>query len=525
MSGRITLQGGRITWQGGHPAVQQRVEEWLAGGADAETLRDNPRRRLVRLDRPDAPPLLVKQFRTGSRHAFREWWKGTIGRSPARRERRFLQALHRRGAPVPEPLAWGTLADGDRLLVLPYFEGGSGAESLSHLPSARRAQLKALGRAVRSLHEAGFVHGDLHAGNVLFTPNGPILIDLQHARRATRQAARTRDLGELDYSLWQRASIADRLRVRRAALTPGTVSPAALRAVGRAARQKAWRHGESRTRRLLRAGRRTVAVHLAEGRGLRWHEFPETAASDALAAHRAALGGAGPPDAEVLKDDGRSRISRVLAGGRRVLVKEVLPRGPLRILADAFRGSPAWRAWRAGHGIRERGLTAPLPLATIDARRLGLPVRSWLVLEDLAPAVDLLALPRAAQPRILAELGAWLGRLHLRGIDHGDLKATHLFARPDTPGAAPALIDLESLRFRRRIPDARRVQALVELNASLPDTWPADARRRAFIRYATFEPFEAGRAETLREVVRASLARRHRWLGSDCTEARATPPS
>ncbi len=523
----------QIHWQGGEARVQRCVEAWLEGRAAAETLRDSPRRQLLRLASTEGSTVLVKRFRTGSHHWLREKLKAGLGRSPADRERRFLQSLHAAGAPVPEPLAWGTLAGGDRLLVLPFLEGGTGAEGLSSVASERRAQLEALGRGVRAIHEAGYLHGDLHAGNVMFTPSGPVLVDLQHARRSSGRAGRCRDLGELDYSLWARASIADRMRIRRAALGSGPVesealgadaiSSEALRAVGRAARDKAWRHGKSRTRRLLRPGRRSAAVHLVEGHGLRWHEFPEHAVRESLVAHRAALAGAGPPGSEVLKDDGRSRITRSLAGNRPVFVKEVLPRGPLRILADVFRGSPAWRGWRAGHGLRERGLAAALPLATIDARRFGLTRRSWLIVEDLAPAVDLLDLPEAARPASLRALGAWLGQLHLRGVDHGDLKATHLFARPDAADAMPALIDLEGLCFRRRIPEARRLAALAELNASLPDAWSAEGRRQAFIRYATFEPFATGRKRALGEVVRASLARRHRWKGDGCSEARTTP--
>ncbi len=504
-----------ITWQGGDAEVQRRVEAALQGHAKPDVLRDNPRRRLMRRD-----DLLIKRFRTGGHHALRERLKAAIGRSPADRERHFLQALHGAGVPVPAPLAWGRLAGGDRILVLPFLEGESGAPGLAAEPARRRAQLEALGRTVRAVHASGVVHGDLHAGNVLFTARGPVLLDLQHARRGAGPAARRRDLGELDYSLWFRASLADRLRIRRAATTEPDADE--LRAIGEAARAKAWRHGRSRTRRLLRAGRQAARLRTDAGRGLRWHAFPETAAAEALAAHREALakGDAGP----VLKDDGRSRITRVAAGGRGVLVKEVLPRGPLRVVADAFRGSPAWRAWRGGHGLRERGLGAALPLAMLEARVLGFPVRSWLVLEDLSPACDLLALPEAARLPALGQLGPWLTGLHLRGIDHGDLKASHLFAHPDAPGAPPVLIDLEGLRFRRRLPERRRLRALAELNASLPDAWPAEARCRAFLRYATFESFAGGRARALREIVRASLARRHRWQGRDCDVARASRP-
>ena len=71
---------------------------------------------------------------------------------------------------------------------------------------------------VTRIHEAGFVHGDLHSGNVLWTEAGPVLLDLQHARRSRSRRARNRDLGDLDYSLWRHASLADRMRLRAAAL-------------------------------------------------------------------------------------------------------------------------------------------------------------------------------------------------------------------------------------------------------------------------------------------------------------------
>jgi hypothetical protein len=72
------------------------------------------------------------------------------------------------------------------------------------------------------------------------------------------------------------------------------------------------------------------------------------------------------------------------------------------------------------------------------------------------------------------------------------------------------------VRFPRRLAETRRIRALAELNASLPDAVPAAARRRAFDRYAARHPFAAGRRAARAEVVRESLARRHRWSGEGC---------
>jgi hypothetical protein len=82
--------------------------------------------------------------------------------------------------------------------------------------------------------------------------------------------------------------------------------------------------------------------------------------------------------------------------------------------------------------------------------------------------------------------------------------------------AEPHLLDLEGVRFPRRLDDSRRVAALAELNASLPDHFPALLRRRVFDRYSAALPFGAPRREVLKEVVAGSLARRHRWTGADC---------
>ena len=166
--------------------------------------------------------------------------------------------------------------------------------------------------------------------------------------------------------------------------------------------------------------------------------------------------------------------------------------------------------------------SAALPLAFLEERRLGLPLRSWLLLEDRAPELELLELPSARREPALRALGPWLVRLHLRGIDHGDLKASHLFVDPEALDQGPALIDLESIAFRRRLRSAMRRLALVQLNASLPDDpgWSDELRRRVLRRYLLHEPLGGPEPEVVARIVRESLARRHRWRGRACTSAR-----
>jgi hypothetical protein len=230
----------------------------------------------------------------------------------------------------------------------------------------------------------------------------------------------------------------------------------------------------------------------------------------ALAAHREALA-AGDP--RLLKSDERSRVSAVEVSGRRLLIKEVRFRGLARALVDALRGSAARRAWLGGHGLLARGVGAARPLAFLESRRAGLVLGSAVLLEDLRPLPD--ALDAAAQGDVEAVLDALVelvATLHRRHIDHGDLKSTHIFLEERDGRLRARLIDLEGVRFRRRISPKRRLRALAELNASLPDSFPNHARCPPS-RSQPSTPSEAT-AALLERLVAMSLARRHRWTGA-----------
>jgi len=507
-------------WMEGDAEVRAVVEAWGRGDReDAGVLAESPRRQLVRLARGDGSWLLLKVFRASARRTS-AGLGSMLGRDPAQREWTHLRRLAARGVPVPRPLARGRRGD-EQWLVLEFCEGRPLLSLRGDTLLERRRALAAVGRAVARLHRAGLVHGDLHVGNVLLGTEGPVLLDFQRARRPAWPGSRLRDLGALDFSLRHHGfSIGDRLCLRREAL--GTADRTAMRRVARASGRRARAYFASRTRRALREGRRFALLHHGGERGLRLREISADALCSALADHDRAAAPGSAGGVRVLKRDHRSLIVATRAGERSVVVKEVVKPGWARRLADVFRGSPARRAWRAGYGLECRGIGAARPLAFVERRRLGVPVRSRLVLEDLAPArpaSDPLVWKPGPQ-RALRALDRLLRSLHQHSVCHGDLQGLHVYLEEADGELRARVIDLEGVRFVRRLGDARRRRALAELNASLPESFAGAADRRAlFERYVRALPFREDPEVVLRRVVRQSLERGHRWSGADCRMA------
>ncbi len=518
-----------MRWLAGEPATGRRLEPLLldpgSAGSDLRPLRDRGGRR--RLDRlrtgPDAE-LRVKRFRADAGgHRLRERVKRMLGLTAARREWRALSRLQRAGVPVPAPRALGVLPGGDHVLAMEFLAGQTLDRLLREDVRPRARLIDALGGLLTAFHAAGWVHGDLHHGNVLVTPRGPVLLDLQSARCTRSARARLRDLGELDRSLAGALSLVQRVRLRAQALgIARPFSPRArrlLRAVGRASRARGRAYAASRRRRALRAGRRHAPLRCDGQRGLRRRELDEATVLAALRTEDAA--------AERLKSDARSRVTAVTCSGRRMIVKRFASGGPLRILANLLRGSPARRAWLGAHGLRAHRIGTATPLAFLEQRRLGAITASTVVLEDLRPAPAADRAPGAGvDPQdVVQALLRLLLRLHASDVDHRDLKASHVMLLPGKGHLAPHLIDLESVRFPRRLHERRRVAALAALNASLPDDVPDALRCQAFARYAALLPFREPAPSALRRIVEISLARRHRWSGAGCDVARRLRPA
>ena len=112
------------------------------------------------------------------------------------------------------------------------------------------------------------------------------------------------------------------------------------------------------------------------------------------------------------------------------------------------------------------------------------------------------------------------------GVDHRDLKAGNIRVDDRDGEFRFWLIDLEDLRIRRRVGDAARRRALVQLNASLADeAFSPRSRVLGLDAYLERLPFEGTRRNVLtRAIARDSIARNHRWRGVDCKDADELAP-
>jgi serine/threonine protein kinase len=225
------------------------------------------------------PAVLKRDRRAGHRGPGR----GLIVPTRATAAFRKGHALLARGIATARPAAaadlWRRGAVADSLLVTEAVDGEPLSDWLRRgpAPALCRRLARDLAQMLRRMHDAGFLHRDLKAPNILVSPRGgagvrPVLVDLDGLRQAMRVSAwrRARDLMRLSVSLdeWGVARRTDRLRFLRAYLgrrgCPGAITTRGRRrgdrrAAGRLGRW--WRRIARMSERKAAALRRKKPAH------------------------------------------------------------------------------------------------------------------------------------------------------------------------------------------------------------------------------------------------------------------------
>jgi tRNA A-37 threonylcarbamoyl transferase component Bud32 len=131
-------------------------------------------------------------------------------------------------------------------------------------------------------------------------------------------------------------------------------------------------------------------------------------------------------EGQIFKAGNTVRAARVELNGRHYFLKRFNCKGWRYSLKNAFRRSRAVRSWMISWGFRLRGLPVPEPLICLEERRMRLLKRSYILFNFVEDSETLSGVwPRldsVAREGILARLAFLLGRLHLFGGVHGDLK-------------------------------------------------------------------------------------------------------
>jgi len=150
---------------------------------------------------------------------------------------------------------------------------------------------------------------------------------------------------------------------------------------------------------------------------------------------------------------------------------------------DLFRPSRARRAFRAAYHLELLGVPTARPIAVADRRICGVLARSYLLMEEIAGAVDLGKLLRdgwAPEPAVVREAALLIAKLHEEGFSHRDLKESNLMLGA---GGKLYILDLDGLRFMQEMTDRRAGLDLARLARGV-EKFPAVTllHRRIFVR-------------------------------------------
>ncbi|MBL9124469.1 MAG: phosphotransferase, partial [Planctomycetaceae bacterium] len=374
-------------------------------------------------------------------------------------------------------------------------------------PTWRRRLLREFAELVAAAHRSGVLHNDLHTRNILVSEDTQgvprlYLIDVPKVRfgRALDWAASRNNLAMI-YSgnLWQftRTELARLWSIYRA--NRPELSLPDPRAAAREVLERGWDHARftarGRDRRALRINREFYHQRNSRGTGYAVTEVAPATLRAAIA-DGAALLHQGLDQPHKLTHGSVVVQTRLplAAGEIEIAYKRYRPRNLRKFLQALWRPSRARESFVRGHALLARGIPTPRPLLAIapnGRRNIGV---SYLATTWIQGALNLhlyawrLSAASAAERgdrcrRAARSLGKMTGRLHAWRISHHDLKGCNVLLADRDDEVQAYLIDLDGIRWHRRLPERKVVENLARLAVSAQvHTWIGRGNYLRFLR-------------------------------------------
>ncbi len=421
--------------------------------------------------------VVVKRYNhKGFIHSLRH----TLKKSRARKAWVHARRLGALNIATPKPVAYIEHRRGflvwQSYLVTEYVDGQMLYNFVRDDAIAEPQRLDAIRQVVELLDELwkhGVTHGDLKHTNVLVTDGGPVLTDLDamavHRWILLYKSRRKKDMERF----LKKMNVSPKLHDHCRTLVSSTMdSPKRLAGDFDKVREAGW------TVRVLK-------------------DFPRHAIGKLLALDDSSKG----PFAEVQSSD----YTRVFRGsvssdsGEHVLyLKQHLCRSAADFVKHIFRPSRAKRAFNASLMLGQNGIDAPV-VAGLFERRFGpFCTDNCLLTEEVAGGRSMVEalndLHRDADAGALARRRALIrafaetvGRMHARGICHGDLRLGNVLVVYEGQDPRFFFIDNERTKKFHRLPARLRLKNLVQVNLFIHGVTNTD-RLRFFRAYLAVDP-------------------------------------
>lgn len=451
MSTKTIKNGVKWTVREGYERIPDRFDsdDFLSGLNDKcyTLVKENRVRSVISMPGSDINEngIYIKYFKKGD---YRDYIKHLFVPTKARTEWEVGNALLRKEINTALPLAISegksqllliteTVTDCEDLLEFcqANFEGTVPVEK----ESEKKKLLKKLALFIRDIHEKGFCHYDLHAGNILIRFNKEqnvsdydlYLMDLHRVKifKCVSTGKRIFNLAQIFNSLYLIMTSVDKLNFIRSYGTDvlisskndhvqfqkdnHSISPPCeggekgeiaesnkyildteqllIRQIDEQSSRIRNVHYRSRMKRCMKESsvfskKKFPGKKIFYRKGHDIESFQEL-----IGKHNTALVN-NNDRAVIIKRDSKTALTRHAIKDKivgSVVVKQYRAGSPGCLLKNIFRGSAGRKAWVAGNGLRVYGFSTPLPLALIEKMKCGVTADSYVIMEEVRDSLEM----------------------------------------------------------------------------------------------------------------------------------------
>ena len=513
--------------------------------------------------------IYIKYFKRGG---YKEYIKHLFVPTKARTEWEVGNALLSKDINTALPLA---ISEGKRRLLIvtetvinseelmefcqSNYEGSLSVER----ESEKKILLDKLALLIRDIHEKGFCHYDLHAGNILikFKKEQNVagydlyLMDLHRVKifKSISVSKRMFNLAQIFNSLSSIMTKADKLNFIRSYGTNvlGNITDEhnLVKQIDEQSSVIRNIHYRSRLKRCLKESSVFSRKKFAGMKMFFRKGYDTDSLHELIEKHNSAL--INNDSAVIMKCDSKTALTRHAFKDKtvqNVVVKQYRVGCFGCLLKNLFRGSAGRKAWVAGNGLRVYGLNTPLPLALLEKKRFGVTTGSYLIMEEVKDSLemdrymlknfsnrleanqckeeshftatplsppsqgwDLKKLSRESKKReLISGLAKTLSDMHNHNIFHHDLKTCNIMVKENDKSFDFTFLDFDKVSFNEELTVRKRVKNLTQINLSTPRLFTLTDRLRFLKEYLDQCDITNEKKNILREVI--TLSKREKIL-------------